>query len=117
MNPALMRLFHPSVQGYLINAFSYDPAHLIAGVSKPVLVVQGQRDLQVGEGDARLLKQADPRASLVLLPDVNHVLKSVASDDRRANLATYADRGLPLAPGVIDAIAEFLAKNASASGR
>jgi len=117
MNPALMGLFNPSVQGYLINAFSYDPARLIAGVSKPVLVIQGQRDLQVGEGDARLLKQADPRASLVLLPDVNHVLKSVASDDRRANLATYADPGLPLAQGVVDAIAEFLAKNASAPGQ
>ena len=117
MNPALMRLFHPSVQGYLIDAFSYDPAHLVAGVSKPVLVIQGQRDLQVGEGDARLLKQANPHASLVLLPDVNHVLKSVTSDDRRANLATYADPGLPLAPGVIDAIADFLAKNGTAASK
>lgn len=80
-------------------------------------MIQGQRDLRVGEGDARLLRQADPRASLVLLPDANHVLKSVSSDDRRANVATYADPGLPLAPGVIDAITEFLAKNASAPGQ
>ena len=117
MNPALMPLFRPSVQGYLVNAFSYDPARLVAGVSKPVLVLQGQRDLQVGEGDARLLKQADPSASLVLLPDANHVLKSVASGDRSANLATYADPGLPLAPGVIDAIADFLAKNGTAASK
>ena len=117
MNPALMGLFHPSVQGFLINAFAYDPARLIASVTKPVLVIQGQRDLQVSEGDARLLKQADQRASLVLLPDVNHVLKQVTSDDRSANLATYAKPGLPLAPGVVDAIADFLAKNGTAASK
>ena len=48
---------------------------------------------------------------------MNHPLKAVASDDRGANLATYADPSLPLAPGVVAAIAEFLAKNADAAGR
>jgi uncharacterized protein len=47
---------------------------------------------------------------LVLLPDVNHVLKSVTSDDVRANVATYGNASLPLAPGVVEAIADFLTK-------
>ncbi|MBW8831587.1 MAG: alpha/beta fold hydrolase [Burkholderiales bacterium] len=117
MHPALQVLFNPAVQGFLISAFSYDPTRLISGIAKPVLVLQGQRDLQVNEADARVLKQAGRRASLVLLPDVNHVLKSVTSDDPRSNIATYADPGLPLAPGVVDAISEFLASNAVTSGR
>lgn len=108
MHPALQGLFSPAVQGFLISAFSYDPGRVLAGYSKPVLVLQGQRDIQVGEADARLLKQADPQANLVLLPNVNHVLKSVTTDDLRANIATYADPGLPLASGVVDAIADFL---------
>jgi fermentation-respiration switch protein FrsA (DUF1100 family) len=108
MNPALLRLFSPKVQGFLISAFSYDPGELLAGYAKPVLILQGQRDIQVREADAQLLKQADPAASLLLLPDVNHVLKFVTSDDRMANIATYTDAGLPLAPGVVDAIASFL---------
>jgi uncharacterized protein len=108
MNPALLRLFSPKVQGFLISAFSYDPGELLAGYAKPVLILQGQRDMQVREADAQLLKQADPPASLLLLPDVNHVLKVVTSDDRMANIATYTDAGLPLAPGVADAIASFL---------
>ena len=116
MHPALLRLFGPSIQGFLISAFSYDPARLVADVSKPVLVLQGQSDLQVGEADARLLKQADPRAELALLPGVNHVLKLVPADDRRANLAAYADPSLPLAPGVVDTIARFLAGAAPAPG-
>lgn len=111
MHPALLRLFRPEVQGFLISAFSYDPARLLAGLAKPVLIVQGQRDLQVREADARALKQADPKATLVLLPDMNHVLKSVASDDVRANLATYGDSSLPLAPGVVQSIGDFLSAN------
>jgi uncharacterized protein len=108
LNPALAPLFRPQVQGFLINAFTYDPAKLIATISKPVLIVQGRRDIQVGVADAERLKQASPKSSLVLLPDANHVLKSVSSDDRRANAATYVDPNLPLAPGVVDAIADFV---------
>jgi hypothetical protein len=37
LNPALLRLFRPSVQGFLISAFSYDSAKLIAGCEKPIL--------------------------------------------------------------------------------
>ncbi|HEX3911897.1 MAG TPA: alpha/beta fold hydrolase [Steroidobacteraceae bacterium] len=110
MHPALLRLFRPAVQGFLISAFSYDPARLLAGLAKPVLIIQGRRDLQVREADARALEQADPKATLVLLPDMNHVLKSVASDDVRANLATYGDSSLPLAPGLVQSISDFLAK-------
>ena len=59
--------------------FSYDPAQLIAGFHKPVLIVQGERDLQVSVADAKRLKQAAPAAKLVLLPDTNHVFKTVKS--------------------------------------
>ena len=39
---------------------------------------------------------------------VNHVLKIPAGEDRGANLATYADPSLPIAPSVIDAVAGFV---------
>jgi len=108
MQPALKPLFAPQVQNFLINLFSYDPAKLIAAVSKPVLIMQGRRDMQVAVADAERLKQAAPTADMVLLADTNHVLKTVSSDDRRANVATYSDPSLPLAPGVVDAIADFV---------
>lgn len=109
MNPALMPLFAPRVQGFAISLLSYDPAVLARALRGPVLIVQGERDLQVSVADARRLAAADTRANLVLLPDANHVLKAVASDDRAANFATYADPSLPLAPGLVDAIAGFVA--------
>jgi hypothetical protein len=102
MHPGLLPLFAPQVRGFLIDAFAYDPARLIAAVSTPVLIVQGERDLQVGVEDAERLRAAAPNAELVLLPDANHVLKAVSSDDRRENARTYGDPSTPLAPGVAD---------------
>ncbi|HYD13221.1 MAG TPA: alpha/beta fold hydrolase [Allosphingosinicella sp.] len=108
MDARLLPLFAPPIQDIMISLLSYDPARLIATAREPVLIVQGQRDLHVGEADARRLAAANPAARLVLLPEVNHVLKTVATADRAANVATYADPGLPLAPGVTEAIADFV---------
>jgi uncharacterized protein len=105
---ALLPLFRPQVQGFLVSAFSYDPARLLKSYAQPVLIVQGERDLQVTAEDARLLKQAAPHAQLLLLADTNHVLKRVTVDDRAANLATYSEANLPLAPGVVEGIADFV---------
>ena len=60
MHPALLPLFRPSVQGFLISAFSQDPAKLAALVPMPMLILQGARDLQIHEADARLLAKSGP---------------------------------------------------------
>ena len=106
--PALQPLFRSAVQGFLISACALDPAALIASYAGPVLILQGGRDLQVGPADADRLHRARPGAGMVLLPDANHVLKAVATDDRAANIATYQDPDRPLAPGVIEALAAFV---------
>lgn len=107
--PAPIRpLFADKVQSYLIDLMSHDPAKLIAAVKLPVLIVQGERDLQVSVADAKLLKAAQPAATLVLVPGVNHVLRHVASDDRMANMATYSDATLPIDPAVPAAVVGFL---------
>jgi pimeloyl-ACP methyl ester carboxylesterase len=108
MNAALRPLFAQEVQGFLIDAMSYDPVALAARVKVPVLVVQGTRDLQVSVADAHNLAGAAPDARLALVPDVNHVLKIVASDDPSANLATYANPDLPIASEVVDAVTTFV---------
>jgi len=108
--PPLQPLFRDNVQGFLIEAFSYDPAKLVAAVKLPVLIVQGDKDLQVATTDAELLKRGQPAATLKLLPGVNHVLKPVDGDDRAANAATYGNADLAIAPAVTDTIAAFVRK-------
>ncbi len=106
--PPLLPLFNPQVQGFLISEIGVDPTALIARIRRPILIVQGERDLQVSVEDAQRLKLAAPPAQLALLPATNHVLKEVDSNDPGANIATYAAPDQPLAPGVVETIAKFI---------
>jgi pimeloyl-ACP methyl ester carboxylesterase len=108
MHPALQKLFAPQVQPFLMNEMAMDPAKLAGSTKVPVLILQGGRDLQVSEADAKALAAAQPKAKLVLIPAMNHVLKDVASDDRAANAATYADPSIPVDSTLVDAIAGFV---------
>ncbi len=105
----LAALFRPSVQPYLISWFKYDPASEIAKLEVPVLIVQGTTDLQVPVRDARLLAEAKPDARLEIIQGMNHILKE-APLEPQANVATYSDPTLPLAPGFLEAIIDFLKK-------
>lgn len=105
--PMLAALLRPSVQPYMISWLQLDPAALIAAWDGPVMIGQGVTDLQTTVADARAMAGARPDAKLVLWDGVNHVLK-VAPAERTANLATYSDPALPLAPGVVDDIAGFI---------
>lgn len=116
IDPALTPLFRPGVQRFLMSELTLDPAALLAAYTKPVLIVQGQTDLQVTVADAERLKTANPRAELALIPKANHVLKAVSTPDRQENLAAYGNPDLPLADGVVDAIADFL-RSAAANHR
>lgn len=106
----LQPLFGDKIQPYMIDLLSYDPAKLVSGISLPVLILQGDRDIQVSVADAQALKGAQPKAELTILPGINHVLRPVASDDRAANIATYRDATLPIAPIVAADIATFVTR-------
>jgi pimeloyl-ACP methyl ester carboxylesterase len=108
MSPALLPLFRPEVQDFLIDMFRFDPAKLAASLKVPLLIVQGERDIQVSSVDARTLEAAQPRAKLALIARMNHVLKDVDSDDRAANLSTYSDPSLPIDKDAVEAIAAFV---------
>src|SRR5215470_4101561 len=110
MHPALAALFRLSVQGFLIDQMSHDPATLLARYTGPVLVLQGTTDLQVTMQDAQRLAGARPGVTMVTLEGVNHVLK-IAPADRAANAATYGNSALPIAPSLIEAITVFLAQH------
>ena len=100
-------LFRPSIQPYLISWIPIDPAAELRKVKAQVLIVQGDRDIQVDLADARALAAARPDARLAILPGVNHILKA-APADRAGNIATYADPKLPIDPQVTAEIFAFL---------
>ena len=105
--PALAALFRPSVQPYLISWLALDPTALIAAWDGPLMIGQGTTDIQVSVVDAEAMAAAQPDARLVLWEGVNHVLKTAAAE-RAANVATYMDPDLPLAPGIVDDVTNFI---------
>lgn len=107
VNPSLHRIFRPSVQPYLISLIDIDPARRLAKLTLPTLIVSGAHDLQVTKADYDALRAARPNATAVRIPDMNHVLKD-APIERKANLATYDNPTLPLAPGLARAVTSFI---------
>lgn len=104
----LMVLFSPKVQPFLMNMLKQDPAALAAHTKVPMLVVQGDNDLQVALADANALHAAQPKSELVVVAGMNHVLKDVPPSDTKANFGAYADPSLPVDTKLVDSVAEFV---------
>jgi len=106
MHPALMGLFRDSVQDYWISLMAVNPAQVAAQAKQKTLIIQGGNDIQVSVKDAGLLAEATG-GELIILGKVNHILKN-APRNRRDNMKTYSNPDLPVADGVVDAIAKFM---------
>lgn len=106
---SLHALFRESVQPYMISWFKYDPVEVIAKLTIPTLIIQGDKDIQVSVEDAQLLKKANPRAKLEIIKDMNHVLKYCNSMDRNLQLPTYSSANTPLSANFSLAVLDFLA--------
>ncbi|MBU1012783.1 MAG: alpha/beta hydrolase [Bacteroidetes bacterium] len=107
VSPYLVSLYRPSVQPYMISWIKYDPAKEIKNLKTPTLIIQGNTDLQVSEKDAKLLAAAKPNAKLLIIENMNHVLKESEADPQK-NMATYNNPELPLKAGLVDEIVKFI---------
>lgn len=105
--PMLAAMFRQSVQPYLISWFRYNPQEEIKRLTVPVLILQGTNDLQIPVEHAKMLADANPLAKLLVINQMNHVLK-IVEGDRQANIATYSQESLPIAPALATAIIQFI---------
>ncbi|MDR0812022.1 MAG: alpha/beta hydrolase [Paludibacter sp.] len=108
VNPMFYSLFRPSIQPYMISWMRRNPQAEIAKLKIPILIIQGTTDIQVSENQAKLLHSANPKSTLVIIKEMNHVLKTCATTDQAAQMATYASPDFPLADGFVKAIVEFV---------
>ena len=106
ISPYLAPVFRKSVQPYLISWFKYEPAKEIAKLQIPILIVQGTNDLQVEDKEAQLLKEAQPKAQLLLIEGMNHVLKKVKT--LVENQQSYLNPDLPISGELVEGIASFI---------
>jgi len=107
VNLMLLSLYRPSVQPYMISWLKYDPTEEIKKLKIPVLIVQGATDIQITVDDAKLLSSAKPDAKLLIIENMNHIMKE-ADADRQKNLATYSNPDLPLKPELLQGLQDFI---------
>jgi uncharacterized protein len=110
VNPILNSLFRPSVQPYLISWFKYDPVAEIAKLKIPILIIQGETDIQVSVNEANKLFGAAKSSTQKLIQNMNHVLKNIETLEMNAQMKTYNDPYQPINSELIKEIVKFIKK-------
>ena len=82
----LQALFRSSVQPYMISWYTYNPQEIIKKLKVPVLILQGDKDMQVSVKDAELLKRSQPSADYHLIGNMNHLMKTCDTMDQQKQI-------------------------------
>jgi fermentation-respiration switch protein FrsA (DUF1100 family) len=84
----------------------YKPAKIIANTPLPILIINGDKDLQVDVKEAQLLNSAAQNSKLIIIEHMNHVLVKIDGDDLE-NAKSYNNPNLKINEELINAIQEF----------
>lgn len=106
--PALQALFAPAVYPFLQSMLKLDPVALVKQIDLPIVVVQGETDIQVSRADADLLAAARPGVGKLILPQANHLFRLEPTATLRQK--SYTDPTAPFAPGYAEAIVKAVGK-------
>ncbi|MCG2611219.1 alpha/beta hydrolase [Flavobacterium sp. SM15] len=107
--PALQSLFRESVQPYIISWMKYNPQDEIQKLKCPVLLLNGDKDLQVEPKEAHLLHSVKKEAEILIIENMNHVFKNIATDEKE-NMESYSNPNLRNHPKLSEVIVAFLNK-------
>lgn len=106
VNPMLAALFAKKNHKFLLDYFKYNPQDKIKELKIPILILNGDKDIQVSIEDAKKLHKANPISRLVLIRNMNHVLKIINKDED--NLKSYYSADFPLSEELIRTIRAFI---------
>ena len=83
----------------------YDPREVIRQVKQPVLIVNGDNDIQISADKA----QARPDADKVIIEGMTHLLKqSEVTDPQRQKTTIYMDAAAPVSEKLVSVMADFI---------
>ena len=105
--PALASVFRLDVQPFIMNWMQYDPKVVIKELKIPVLIINGNKDIQVSEEEAILLKDANQNAELLIIDKMNHILVPIEGDTLE-NTKSYNEPQRDISPELISAIVSFI---------
>ncbi|SEH98512.1 hypothetical protein SAMN02927937_02547 [Paenimyroides aquimaris] len=109
VNPMLQSLYDEENQPFLIDWIKRNPQNEIAKLNIPVLIINGTKDIQVEEKEAELLHKANPKSTMVIIDNMNHIFKEIEKDEE--NMASYNNPNLPIQKDLTTVIVHFLNEN------
>lgn len=76
---------------------------------QPVLIVNGDNDIQISADNAEALAQARPDADKVIIEGMTHLLKqSEVTDPQRQKTTIYMDAAAPVSEKLVTVMADFI---------
>lgn len=106
-SPGLASIFRKELQPFIFTWMQYDPKVEITKLDVPVLIINGDKDIQVQVSEAELLRNAKPDAEFKIIENMNHVLKEIEGNDLE-NSKSYNIYNLPVVPELIAVISDFI---------
>ncbi len=106
-NPMLVSIFRMSIQSYLSDWMQYNPQEEIKNLEIPILIINGTKDIQVGEVEAELLHKANAKSQLVLIENMNHIFKEIKVG-LVENQLSYMNPELPIMTELVTVIVAFV---------
>jgi pimeloyl-ACP methyl ester carboxylesterase len=106
VDPMFAQLFSPSNMPFFESWMKYKPLEEIQNFDQPTLIINGKKDLQVQPEEAEALHQARPESELVLIDNMNHVLKTIEKDED--NLKSYGTPDFPISEELVGALTVFI---------
>ena len=108
VNPFLMSLFAKRMQPFLYSWLLLNPTEELKKLTLPILIINGTKDLQVQITDAQALHAANSTSKLVLIKNMNHVLKDIHKEED--NLKSYYSDAYPISQKLIETVVSFVKK-------
>lgn len=106
VNPFLVTIFAKQNLAFIRNWMSYDPLKEIAKIKIPILIINGSKDLQVKVADANALKTANNNAQIVIIENMNHVIKNIKKDED--NMNSYYSPDFKVSSELVKTITKFV---------
>ena len=104
---ALSSIFNIETQRFIMNWMQYNPTDILSTLEIPILIINGTKDLQVSEAEAKLLHDAAPKSELKIIPNMNHVLVTISGGDLE-NSKSYNESQRPLSQDLLNSITTFI---------
>jgi hypothetical protein len=106
-DPALESIFRYNLQPFMNSWIKYNPSEEILKLKIPILIIYGDKDIQIEIVQAEKFKEVIPQAEYLFVQDMNHILKEIKGG-RLENHKSYNEPFRKIIPEVITGIINFV---------